>query len=156
MQDKLKLVIIDEDGNINKFVIGDIDYYHFKLMSDYAKEKYNQELIKDEIFRNTSTSALFLREQGEMVFLNNTSYANGIPDKHGRCGIIFMPDEITNSQIDAINSFKEEVSDYNDLVIYYNFIDEITCNTARAKNKETLDKAFNIVLDNVKKKGKSK
>lgn len=121
MKNEIKVAIIEENGNINRILNGKEDHFHFYHLSEYAKEHYSEEELIGTDFKNTNSLSLTLREFGNIVFLDNTSYVDGVISKHGKTSIMMLPDMLTEEQKEALREFEEDLKDYNELQIWYGF-----------------------------------
>lgn len=118
---------VNKNGKIDylKCTIQD-EYFHIVLMLEYLKKNYkdNDILQNYNIYTNINTIALYLTKLGNIIFLNTTNYRKDILAKHGRHGVIMMPEYINEQQKDALNILKEYIKDYNELQIWYNITDD--------------------------------
>lgn len=121
MENEIKVAIIEENGNIDKMLFGEEDHYHFYHLGEYARNHYSMEELIGTDFKNTNSLSLTLREFGNIVFLDNTSYIDGVVSKHGKTSIMMLPDEITEEQKNALSVFENDIKDYNELQIWYGF-----------------------------------
>ena len=161
MEDELKLAIINgpnsnEDGEVERFYIGKEDYYHSKVLFDVVNSEYSQDELGKVDLKNANSMALFLRENGNIVFFNTTTYIDKQASKHGRTGILIMPDEITENQKDSLMEFNRELSDYDELQVWYEFTDDFNCQLLRTKTKDQVKTIVPDVLEKVAVKGKQK
>lgn len=102
------------------------EYFHVVLMLDYFKENFkdNEIIQKYDVYTSVNTMALQLRKLGNIVFLNTTNYRKEMLEKHGRHGVIMMPDVITNEQVEALKELKEKLIKYNEIQIWYDITDD--------------------------------
>lgn len=150
MKNDIKLAVItgtnnEIDGQINCFQIGEDDAFHAAILSDYLKEKYwaNEEIKKINL-DNANAMGLFLREQGDVVFFNSTTYKDGSPNKHGRTGIFIIPDNMTENQIESLKELNEKVNHYDEFQIWFDFESHDQCKMLFTKNKEQVK----TIIDN--------
>ena len=152
MKKEIKVAIIngensDIDGWIEYFYIDDNEYYHSYILREYVIHKYDILDLSDIDLNNANSMALFLREKGDIVFLNTTTYINRKPSKHGRTSMIFMPDMISSNQRESLLNFNDDIKSYDEVQVYYNFIDRTSCSTMFTKNKEQVKTIIDDVLD---------
>ena len=153
MEEKeIKVAIIngensETDGKINYFYIDDNDYYHSYILRQYVISKYDALELKNTDLYNANSISLFLRERGNVVFLNTTTYINKSPSRYGRNSIIFMPDEISKNQRESLLNFKNDIMNYDEVQVYYNFVSRVSCNTLFTKNKEQVKTIIDDVLE---------
>lgn len=132
MDEIIKIAIIHGDSlvdGINKN--GQIDYinctlddeyFHIVLMLKYLENNYKDNNILQEydIYTSVNKIALTLSRMGEIVFLNTTSYRKDILAKHGRNGIIILPNDVTDEQRKSLNELKEKINKFKEIQIWYN------------------------------------
>lgn len=91
MKKDLKLAIISNSDSIDivyKSYIDESECFHSVILKEYIKKYYPDAFINKSVdLDNANTISLFLREQGNIVFLNDTTYQNGVPDPHGKTGL---------------------------------------------------------------------
>lgn len=147
MKDEIKIAIINPDGKINNFYIGDEDFFHSYILRSYLNLNYDKLDLVNIDLNNANSMSLFLRESGNIVFLNTTTYKDKKPLKDGKIGVIFMPDELSENQKNSLLDFKNSVSNYDELQIFYNFLDKLSCNTLFTKNKEQVKTIIDYILE---------
>ena len=96
---------------------------------------------------DVNSMSLFLREKGDIVFLNTTSYNNQNILENERTGMIFMPDMVSSNQRESLLNFKNDIINYDAIQILYNFTDKTSCSTIFTKNKEQVKTIIDDVLD---------
>ena len=161
MENELKLAIIDgpnknEDGKIERFYIGKEDYYHAKVLCDVVSSLYSQEELEKVDLKNANSMALFLREKGDVVFLNTTTYIDKKASKHGRTGVLIMPDKITEEQKESLMNFNVELSNYDELQVWYEFTEDINCQLLRTNTKDQVKTIIPDVIKKIAVKGKTR
>lgn len=139
MENEIKIAIIEENGNIYRQNVGTVDYFHSYLLSEYAVNNYTPEELGETDLKNANSIAITLRELGNIVFLNTTTYIEKTPSKHGRTGIVIMPDTITEEQQDALIQLEEELGNYNEIQLWYAFSNRNNCKMLRANGKEEVN-----------------
>jgi len=110
------------DGQIDKVYIDD-EATHIEYVIHYLKTH----LKEDQFLQNISISisphqvAIYLKNLGHITFYNTTSYIGDAPNKAGRNGLLILPDKLTDKQLEALISFKEDLKDYQTLNVWSNF-----------------------------------
>lgn len=140
MKKDLKLAIISNSDSSNivyKSYIDESERFHSVILKEYIKKYYPDAFINKSVdLDNANAISLFLREQGNIVFLNDTTYQNGVPDPHGKTGIVIMPDVMLESQKDALLKLNDEIKGYDGLQIWYHFESHDSCKMMFTKTKE--------------------
>lgn len=127
--DNYKIAFINgnnfEDRNI---IDGGIDYYgeidsdslHVMSLLEYAKNNFSDIPVFNQltIRHQPEVVAYFLTRIGIIVFLNMTRYDEQHLKRYGKMGMLMMPDKLTDNQIEALNQFVEEISDFSIVVNY--------------------------------------
>lgn len=151
MENDIKIAVIN-DSSIDYMLVGNQDHFHSFLLEQYIKKQYSAELGDINIdFDNANSMSMFLREQGNIVFLNDTTYTNGKPGKHGKTGIFIFPDTINDAQIDLLLQLNERIQDYDELQIWYDFSSHFECKNIFTKNKEQVKTIIPYVIEKLKK-----
>ena len=132
---EIKIAIISPEGETKYFMIDENDTFHAYYLNQYVKERY---LVPDGVDMNNANSmSLFLRDKGNVIFLNATTYKDDIIKKHGRNGIVIIPDIITEAQEGAILELSDKLQNFNSLQIWHNFVSRTDCSmTVRHTNEE--------------------
>ena len=104
----------------------DDEYFHIVLMLKYFESNYkDNKTIQDfDIYTSANTVALYLTKIGDIVFLNTTNYRKDMLEKHGRHGIIMIPNDITSEQKETLMEFKQYISKYNEIQIWYDITED--------------------------------
>ena len=153
MEKDIKIAIITDD-KIDYMYAEQEEIYHSSLLSDYIKNRYpSLESSKNIKFDNANSMALFLREQGDIIFLNDTTYHNGIPDNHGKTGILIIPDEMNLEKRQLLEEFNHQLINYDALQIWYDFESHDECKMLFTKSKEQVETIVGYLLS---KYGKTK
>ena len=154
MHNDFKIVIInginDEmDGKIEKIYSEDENSYHVELLTNYIQINYppNDE-IKNLDYSSANSLSLFLREQGKVVFINSTSYKKQYISKYGKSGILILPNQLSEKQIAALNNFKNDINDFDDLQAWYDFSDHTSCKMVHSKTKGDVGNVIDFVINN--------
>lgn len=122
----IKIAIIHGEEKLD----GQIDYItcnlenekiHIAMMLDYLKTHYLEDnfLQSSNIYTSINSIALYLCRKGNAIFLNTTSYNKEMLMKHGRNGILIMPQNITENQKESLQELKEKISKINELQVWY-------------------------------------
>lgn len=136
MNEIIKIAIIHGDNpvdGINKN--GQIDYinctledeyFHIVLMLKYLENNYkdNETLQNYDIYTSINKIAITLTKLGEIVFLNTTTYRKDMLEKHGRNGILIVPENITEEQKNSIFELKEKLLKFKEIQIWSNITDD--------------------------------
>lgn len=136
MDEIIKIAIIHGDNpvdGINKN--GQIDYinctledeyFHIVLMLKYLENNYkdNETLQNYDIYTSINKIALTLTGLGEIVFLNTTSYRKDMLEKHGRNGILIVPENYTEEQKNSVFELKEKLLKFKEIQIWSNITDD--------------------------------
>lgn len=157
MDKDIKLAIIngensEYDGKINCFYIDDQELYHSTIFFNYIKEHYvNKKELEDFDLNNANSMMLFLREQGNIVFVNNTTYKNELPDRHGKTGIFAMPDFMSENQKESLRKFNKMLNDYDGLQIWHSFEFRTDCKNIFTKDKSQVKTIIEFYIENYTK-----
>lgn len=135
MENDIKIAVIDND-KIDYMYIGLENTSYFLPLSEYVKYKYPESINRSDIdFKDTNSMGLYLREQGNIVFFNNTTYKEGkIRDE--KRGIFIMPDQMTSDMKQLLLEFNKQLASYDSLQIWHSFESHIECKTLFTKNKQ--------------------
>ena len=97
------------------------DFVHIYTIVEYLKDHYkdNKELQSYDLYTAINKVALTLRNIGAIVFLNTTTYRKDMLEKHGRTGIVILPEEITKEQIETLTNFKNTLEKYREIHVWY-------------------------------------
>lgn len=129
MEEIIKIAIIHSnqlDGKIDYITCNlETEKIHIAMMLDYLKTHYLEDefLQNCNIYTSINSIALYLSRKGNIIFLNTTSYSKEMLKKHGRNGILIMPNSITENQKESIQELKEKLSKLNELQIWYDIDD---------------------------------
>lgn len=137
--DEIKLAIFPKEGEPVYYYMDENDTYHAHYLGEYLDQNYpNADVDK----RNANSISLFLRENGETIFLNTTSYKENIFKKHGRTGILIVPDVISEKQEQHLLELNNRIQNYDVLQIWHEFSSrnecKMTSRTTNAESKELL------------------
>lgn len=125
MEEIIKIAIIhgDELGGKIDYITCNLENekIHIAMMLDYLKTHYLEDefLQKSNLYTSINSITLYLCRKGNIIFLNTTSYSKEMLNKHGRSGIIMMPEKITENQKESLYEFKEKISKMNEIQIWY-------------------------------------
>lgn len=98
------------EGDLECFgIIGD-ESLHSLCLRDKGIERYpNVKIFENLSYRHSpETVAFFFVEQNDIVFLNTTKNM----EKHGKTGILLIPDEISDKQKDSLYKMSEYLKEY--------------------------------------------
>lgn len=155
MEERIKIAIINGensayDGKIDYIKVDEEEFYHVYLLKKYIEEK--NYIVSDDVNMNDANSiGLFLREKGNVIFLDGTSYKNDKPED-GKKGIIIFPDNITENQKESIMKLNEEIKYLDSLQVWYDFSAHLECKMLIAKNNDQVRTILGDVLDNINTK----
>lgn len=130
MEEIIKIAIIDGnelDGKIDYITCNlETEKIHIAMMLDYLKTHYLEDefLQNCNIYTSINSIALYLSRKGNIIFLNTTSYSKEMLSKHGRNGILIMPNKITENQKESLQELKEKLSKLNELQIWYDITED--------------------------------
>lgn len=110
------------DGIIESVYIDD-EASHIEYMISFFKNHFkDDEYLQQSLDNWTATQvALYLKEIGHITFFNQTSYRNNLPKNGKKEGLLILPDELTEKQIKALETFKSDINNYHTLQIWQNF-----------------------------------
>ena len=136
----LRIAVINDEGKID-FINSDSMSKdpHIALMLEYLKNKYPEdEFIKSsDCHTGVNKLAIYLCEQGEIVYLNTTTYKDEVLTKYGRSGLILMPKKLYDVQIYNLFKLKDMLTDLDELQLLYNIKKDGTANIIMG-NSETI------------------
>lgn len=149
------------DGGIEK--VGNIKdgAIHATCLVEYGREKYPEASIFQKLnnrYMPEAISYFFINPYNHAVFLNTTKYYDdGKISKHGKTGLLLLPNQLTAKQEEAIGKFLDEVQDYS-VSITYNL--SIIAGFVEGSEILSLSKtdtkgAFQAYLEKTKEKNKS-
>ena len=156
MEERIKIAIINGensgyDGKIDYIKVDKEDFYHAYLLKKYIEE--NNYIVSDDVNMNDANSmSLFLREKGNVIFLDSTTYKDNKPGLHGKTGIVILPDNVTENQKEAIMNLNEEIEDFDSLQVWYNFSAHLECKMLIAQNNDQVRTILGDALDNINTK----
>lgn len=151
----IKIAIIT-DTEINYLYREDDDIIHAELFKKYIIDHYLSDEIEQVDLNNANNMALFLREKGNIIFINDTTYVNDLPGKHGKTGIVIFPNEISEYQKEEIMNFNQNIIDYDGLQVWYDFESHMECKTIFTRNKSQVSTIIEYALDKIKIKKRSR
>ena len=133
---EIKIAIITPSGEAEYIIIDENDTFHSYYLNQYVKKHY---LVPDGVDMNNANSmSLFLRDKGNAIFLNTTTYKDEIIKRHGRNGIIIIPDVVTEEQEKSLLELNEKLQNFDSLQIWHNFLSKNECSmTVRHTNSES-------------------
>lgn len=149
MDNQIKIAVVNINGNIDYINVGSENYFHSVLLNDYITKNYIVNENDNVNMSNANSMSLFLREKGNIVFLNSTTYKNGRPDIHGVNGIVIFPNEITNLQKESLVELNEKLKDYDVLQVWYDFESHESCRMLFTKDKKQVHTILDYVADKI-------
>ena len=135
-QEIIKVAIIHGEkpvDNLNKDGVIDYlnctledEYFHIVMMLKYLETHYkdNPKLQSYDVYNSINEISLYLSRLGNIIFLNTTNYRKEMLQKHGRHGIIMMPENITDNQKESLRELKQHLEKYNEIQIWYDIKDD--------------------------------
>lgn len=142
----IKFAVINENGEI-EVIYGDEESYHCVLLTEYIKSK---SLDKDNItldFSDPNNLTLYLRELGNIIFLNKTSYKRLI--NTGESGIFVIPDVLTKQQKENLLNFNKYINNFEEIEIWYEFSSHAECKNLYTKNKQQVQNILEYYIKNI-------
>lgn len=115
---KLKAAIIygrdsvdqtDKDGSMEEFLRESEDAPHYFYIKDFLEDHMkDKEAVQNAKLKNDANSIFYeLQSLGHICFAENTSYTD-CPT-----GIVYMPNQITDKQIDSLKQFQQALLNEN-------------------------------------------
>lgn len=144
----IKFAVMNEYGEID-IIYGDEESLHCVLLTEYIKSK---DLIKDNVtldFNDPNNMSLYLRELGNIIFLNKTSYKKII--KSGESGIFVMPDYLSTNQKEKLLDFNQYINDFEEIEIWYEFASHSECKNLYTVNKNQVKTILEYYKNNIYK-----
>jgi len=124
--DDYKMAVIPSDGHL-ELEEGEIKYFgemNFYLLHDYAFRQFCQNyypeiLSQPGVSKNSPAElyAYYLQLDSNIVIANLTH--SSTIEKHGKEAMIFMPEQISDKQKEALKSLMYEADDYNFFILYH-------------------------------------
>ena len=161
--DNSKVVIIfgkdDEKGN---FYDGEIESYgdardadlHIATLLEIANKYFSDDPIisRLNIRHQANIAAYFMVELGHVVFLNTTSYKKEFLEKHGKNGLLMVPDQMSIKQFETLKEFLHQVEDYtitvcSSLKLNEGFLESKNFTSIRGANKELVIDKLNSEVE---------
>ena len=109
------------DGQVVMF--GDIksDDLHIANLLEVANTYFPNDPILSRltIHHSPEVVAYFISTMGNIVFLNLTKYNGNNVSRHGKSGLLMLPDEVTEKQIETLKELGKDLEAY-DLIIKTN------------------------------------
>lgn len=143
---------IDRIGNIKDGT------FHSTCLIEYGKEKYPEVSIFQKLTNRHMPEAIsyfFINSFNHAIFLNTTKYLDdGRIGKHGKQGLLLLPNQLTEKQKEGIEKFLDEVHDYSVSILYDLNIDAgvIDGSEIVSISKEDPHSVFNSYLEKTKSK----
>ena len=114
-----KVVIINSDDRENNLtdgylnLLGDVneDISHSELMIQYGLKKYGTDsifgILNDGYYLPVYPAFFLTESLGNVVFLNISN------NKMGKQGLLYLPSNLSELQMDALNSLSKELKGFN-------------------------------------------
>jgi hypothetical protein len=107
MEGKLDIV-----SNLEK----DNSYFHFVYLNEYVKIKYKHDLELQYLANNgyypDTIIYLLVKKYNDIIFKDTTK-----DHEKNRYGIFFLPDSISENQLDSLEILKEYVKDFKEYLV---------------------------------------
>lgn len=146
-----------KDGMIEAFGdIHDQDLLHIDCILEHARKKYPEVAVFKQLTDRHSPEAVayFYTQLGNAVFFNSTKE----PEKYGYSGVLMLPDDLTDNQIQSLQNLSKKISKYI-ISISYDFKVEdgiIECQEINSLNQETPEELLKKYFARSSKVHKSK
>lgn len=128
----IKFAVINEDGEIN-VIYDNEESFHCVLLTEYIKSNGLDKCNAMLDFNDANNLSLFLREHGKIIFLNKTDYRKvAIPSESG---IFVMPDILSRMQKESLIKFKDYITKFEEIEIWYDFVSHAECRTLNTLNR---------------------
>ena len=150
--DDYKVAIVfgndDKKGNFSEGQIekaGDLrdKDLHISTLLEIVNKYFSDDPILSRLsIRHQATiAAYFIVELGHVVFLNTTSLKEEFLVKHGKSGMLMVPDKMSSKQFAAVKDFLHQVADYtitvcSELTLNEGFLESKSFTSVRGANKE--------------------
>ena len=137
---------VENDSSI-EIVYGDDETYHYDLLTKYIKNKGLDKDNPNLNYADANSLALFLREQGKIVFLNKTSYKRLI--NSGESGIFIMTDYLSEKQKESLIEFNKYITNFEEIELWYDFLSHTECKNLYTTNNNQVLTILNYYLDEI-------
>ncbi len=137
------------DGQIDRIYIDD-ESSHIEYVVHYLKTHFKDDAYLQNMSISTSPHqvAIYLKDLTHITFYNITSYIDGKPTREGKCGLLVLPDELTDNQLVALEEFKNDINEYSDLQVWQHFFrDEDGLLNCQNKSNFNTDMTVSDLLD---------
>ena len=150
--DNSKVVIIfGKDAENGQYFDGQMECYgnamdadlHIATLLEIAHKYFGDDpiLSRLNIRHQANIAAYFMVELGHVVFLNTTSYKKDFLEKHGKNGLLMIPDQMSMKQFETLKKFLHHVEDYtitvcSDLKLNEGFLESKNFTSIRGASKE--------------------
>lgn len=148
MKDDIKIAIVADD-KIDYMYVGEEQLFHSVILKEYILKNYPNAKVN---FENANNMALFLREKGLVVFLNDTTYKNQKPDIHGKTGVFIFPDTLSEIKKELVLELNEKLQDFDAFQVWYEFESHDECKNIFTRNKDQVKTIIPYVLDKITQK----
>ena len=158
--DDYKLVIITGENEKSDDIDGEVifagkneDYsFHIDALIDYSRGRYpNVNVFQHINDRHLPNVPIFF-----LTWLNSIVYANTSSERAGNCGMLYMPDEISEKQREALLKLAEAIPTAQVCIVYdMDFDDgEVKLKEFKYKKSHSFYEALNEFLKMNEKKSK--
>ena len=102
------------DGKIEGFGDAEDKDLHISTLLEIVHNYFSEDpiLTRLNIHHPATVAAYFMVELGHIVFLNTTSFEKELLQKHGKSGILMVPDNITYEQFESLKSLLSQLDNY--------------------------------------------
>ncbi len=158
MIDKLpfKILLVNRSGIYDLIPHTEVGYNHTLLFTKYFETHYrdDEELQQMDVRTNPNTISLALVSRGDIVILDTTTYRENAIKKYGKSLLFMFLEELTEFQIETMESLMESFENADEYTIWYDFVKingETKCHCS-------IGDSTNIVKNHLEKyqKGKKK
>lgn len=151
MDDSKVVIIFGTDDTNEKFHDGELEYFgnikdsdlHIVTLLEMVEKYFSDDSILSRltIRHQANIAAYFMVELGHVIFLNTTSYKKEYLEKHGKSGLLMIPDKMSIKQFEELKLFLKKIEDYtitvcSDLKLNEGFLESKNFTSIRGANKE--------------------
>ena len=151
MDDSKVTIIFGNDDDKGLFKDGSIETYgkaedndlHIATLLEIVNKYFSDDpiLSRLSIRHQANIAAYFIVELGHVIFLNTTSYKKEFLDKHGKNGLLMVPDKMSPKQFETLKAFLKQVDDYtitvcSNLKLNEGFLESKNFTSIKGANKD--------------------
>lgn len=132
-----------QDGNIETYGKAEDNDLHIATLLEIVNKYFSEDpiLSRLSIRHQANIAAYFMVELGHVVFLNTTSYKKEFLSKHGKNGLLMVPDKMSQKQFESLKVFLKKVDDYtitvcSNLRLNEGFLESKNFTSIKGANKE--------------------